>query len=42
MEEKFDITAIMFFVFAVVLIIFNCGPGFMGENRRFKEEFSKY
>jgi len=42
MREKFDITAIMFFAVAVVLMIFNCGPGFSGENVRFYEEFAKY
>jgi len=42
MQKKFDITAIMFFSFALMLIIFNCGPGFLGENARFIEEFSKY
>jgi len=40
MQGKFDITAIMMFSFAVILMIFNCGPGFLGENRRFVEEFT--
>jgi hypothetical protein len=40
MSEKFDITAIMFFAFALILIIFNCGPGFLGENARFIKEFT--
>ena len=42
MPVKFDITAIAFFSFAVILFIFNCGPGFASENRRFIKEFTKY
>jgi len=42
MAGKFDITAMMFFGFALILMIFNCGPGFIGENARFIEEFAKY
>ena len=42
MSTKFDITAIIFVCYAVVLMIFNCGPSFAAENRRFILEFTKY
>jgi len=42
MGQTFDITAMMMFSFALILLIFNCGPCFMAENIRFIDEFSKY
>ena len=42
MQTKFDITSLTFFGFAVILFIFNCGPRFTQENRRFQEEIAKY
>jgi len=42
MRVKFDITAIAFFVVSILLCLFNCGPSFISENRKFVEEFAKY
>ena len=42
MQTKFDITSLTFFGFALILFLFNCGPRFAQENRRFQEEVAKY
>ena len=42
MATTFDITAISLFAFALILMIFNCGPTYRSENAKFLEKITKY
>ena len=40
MRTTFDITGFSCFVYAFILIIFNCGPSYKSENAEFKKQLA--
>ena len=40
--QTFDYASIFMAAFAIFLFIFNCGPFFLSEDRKFKLELVKY